>query len=43
MDKAGLEPYHVGALSGKKFPRHGLWWNKPNRDLRKLDWDDIIV
>jgi len=43
MDKAGVEPYKVGALSNGTHPRHGRGWNKGNRDLSKLSWSAIIA
>jgi len=43
IDNAGIQPYHVGALSGGRYPRHGRMWNKGNRNLSILDWADIII
>lgn len=43
LDKAGVQPYKVGALSYGTHPRHGRMWNKGNRDLSLLRWESIIA
>lgn len=41
VEACGHRAHHVGALSYGTHPRHGLMWNKGNRDLRLLNWDEI--
>lgn len=37
-----IKPFCVGALSYGKYPRHGLMWNKNNRDQRELNWEELL-
>jgi hypothetical protein len=41
LESAGQVPHHVGALSYGTHPRQGRMWNKVNRDIRVLDWEEI--
>jgi hypothetical protein len=38
---AGVEAFHVGALTANRYPRHGRMWNRGNRDLRRLAWSSL--
>jgi len=39
---SGKEPFHVGRLTKGNYPRHGRSWNGDNRELRELEWSDIL-
>ena len=43
LDDAKVIPYKVGALSYGTHPRHGRMWNKGNRELSQLNWNEILV
>lgn len=34
--------FRVGALSLGQYPRHGRMWNKGNRLLQPLNWDELL-
>lgn len=41
VESSNHKAHHVGSLSYGTHPRHGLMWNKNNRDLRVLNWERI--
>jgi len=43
LDDANVTPYKVGALSYGTHPRHGRMWNKGNRELSQLNYNEILV
>ena len=42
LDRAAVQPYHVGSLVRGRYPRHGRSWNIGNRELSACHWDSIL-
>jgi hypothetical protein len=39
---AGRTIHRVGAMSYGRYPRHGRMWNRGNRSLHELSWDELL-